>query len=431
MKRRQRRLWSSLKATAAAAAARTRQVLTTDPGRDDGEDPAERARARELADAARGFRAGEAKRAQLRGYMLGPGAASDPLARSAYADLCDRAAAGDWDEIRATLESELGAPVTELFDHIAEEPMASASLGQVHEARLGDRELAVKVQFAGAREALAGDLEDAGLVAELGGVPAGAGFGAEAQQAFAALVARETDYRVEAEGLQRFGRAFADDPVLRIPAPVMERTSTRVLTMERLRGGRLVDVAREGGEAARRAAAEALLRFHWASTLGHGLVNGDPNPGNFLIGASEPAAIGVVDFGLWTEVDADVLRCERELWGGLLMEDQVRGVERFRTALVRSGLASVAAMGSPNQAAWEAEVAAPVQQSRFRFTPEYAARLSELTSNMLRLGELSLNAELVLVWRARLGIAALLGALDVELGARDILRAALGDAPKF
>ncbi|MBT8492928.1 MAG: hypothetical protein KJO07_07690 [Deltaproteobacteria bacterium] len=414
--RKRRRLWASIRAAGAGVLARTREVLTTEPGGEG--DAGERAAAHQQASDARAERGGLAKLAQLRAYFLGPGAARDGQARTELAALWDRAEPAAWADVLAVLEDQLGDP-DEIFEQIDTAPLASASLGQVHAALWKGREVVVKVQYPGVAETLAGDLEDDRFVRQLFGVDSGRGMAAGAQ-ALREVLARELDYREEANAQRRFIAAFSGDPSLSIPGVIDECSTERVLTTERVRGRSLMEVVRAKDDDERSRLGRALLHFHFASILGHGLLNADPNPGNVLIPEQGPPVF--IDFGAWLELDPELLGHEQQMWRSLLMDDQVRGVVQFRSALVDSGLASAAEMGSANQAEWERLLALPVLTAgSFRWSPEYAEKLVDSTSRMLRLGGLEVGSQLSVLWRARLGVASLLGALRAEVDARAVL----------
>jgi predicted unusual protein kinase regulating ubiquinone biosynthesis (AarF/ABC1/UbiB family) len=209
------------------------------------------------------------------------------------------------------VEEELGAPPDKLFAEWQAEPFASASIGQVHRARLADgREVAVKVQYEGVDRAVASDLANASMMTGLLG-PLASRFGVKEQmQELRDRFEEELDYRHEAERQAEFARLFEGDPRVRVPAVVAERSSRRVLTTELVAG--------EGFEAAcaapaeeRRAWAETLWKFVFTGVLGHGLFNADPHPGNYLFvrGAGrERGAVWFLDFGCTRRVGIDHVR---------------------------------------------------------------------------------------------------------------------------
>ena len=198
--------------------------------------------------------------------------------------------------IRAMIEHDLGAPVSDLFTAWDDVPVASASIGQVHRAELpGGREVAVKVQHPGIAAAVESDLQNAGILEGMaiafGGRKLNAGAMLdEIKQRFR----EELDYTLEAERQRSFLALHRDDATIRIPAVISDRSSERVLTTEFARGITLEEAA-ESDPAARRAWAETLWRFVFKGNLIGGAFNADPHPGNYLF---QPGGqITFLDFG--------------------------------------------------------------------------------------------------------------------------------------
>jgi predicted unusual protein kinase regulating ubiquinone biosynthesis (AarF/ABC1/UbiB family) len=196
------------------------------------------------------------------------------------------------------VEEELGAPPDALFASFSPEPFASASIGQVHRARLADgREVAVKVQYEGVARAVASDLSNASLFGALLG-PIGTRF--KANEQIAELRARfeeELDYGHEAARQREFAALFTRlgfGDTVRIPAVVDDRSSRRVLTTE-LAEGIGFEAACAAPEDERRLWAEALWTFVFGSLLQGGLFNADPHPGNYLFPPGRTAWF--LDFG--------------------------------------------------------------------------------------------------------------------------------------
>ncbi len=210
----------------------------------------------------------------------------------------------------AVVKAELGAAPEELFASWGATPFASASIGQVHRARTKDgADVAVKVQFDGIDRAVAADLDNASLFGSLLG-PLGSKFGVKAQMAeVRARFLEELDYRHEAARQAEFARCFAGHPRVRIPRVLGELSSRRVLTSEFARGIAF-DEACGGSEPERRAWAETLWTFVFASLLQHGLFNADPHPGNYLF--VDGGAVWFLDFGCTRALSADNLALVRE-----------------------------------------------------------------------------------------------------------------------
>ncbi|MDX6744397.1 AarF/UbiB family protein [Actinocorallia sp. A-T 12471] len=194
--------------------------------------------------------------------------------------------------VHQALAHDLGPDWSGLFRSFADRPVALATHGQVHRAVWHDgREVAVKIQFPGARQALAHDLGQldrlsplaAVLLPRVGSVASG----------LLAVLARELDYANEAKGQRAFAAAFSGDPDFRIPAVVAQAGAC--LVTEWLGGSPLVAVARRGTRAERDRASLLLFRFALAAPARCGLVHLDPDPANFRL--MPDGRLGVLDFG--------------------------------------------------------------------------------------------------------------------------------------
>jgi hypothetical protein len=180
----------------------------------------------------------------------------------------------------------------------------------------------------------------------------------------------------------------------------------------------------------RRQAAMAVFAFAWGSPLAHGLVNADPNPGNFLVDEQPDGSVCVwcLDFGCAFELPAEVRDADREIWWGLVDEDPASAAERFRLGLARAGLLRRAdLLASTAHRDWERALAAPVAtHGEFAWTPSYARELAEATGRALGAGGLALPADVLLLWRQRLGAAAVIAMLDARAPFRRVLVELIG-----
>ena len=417
--------------------ARAKQVLTTDPtGSDEDDRVVDEEAARALAAHAGRLKGGLAKVAQLAAYdpgaSLGRGRGATEGARAVLGELWDQAPAVAADAIEMVIAQDLGRPPEVLFEAWDRRPLAAASLGQVHAARLRDgTEVVVKVQYPGVSDALRADLADASFVRKLAGAEIGRTLEESAVHALADAVRRELDYRQEALAQARFAAAWQDDPVVRVPAVIEPLTSERVLTTVRARGRTVVDIAAHGSPEVRREAASGIFRFAWGSPLVHRLLNADPNPGNFLIEAGE-AGEGVrvwcLDFGCAGELAEAVHAADRALWWALLDEDAVGAAERFRMALARAGLLRRASsLATTAHREWERALLQPLAtHGDFAWSGRYASELAEATGRVLAAGGMRLPADVVLLWRQRLGAAAVIGLLDASAPFRRVLLDLIG-----
>jgi predicted unusual protein kinase regulating ubiquinone biosynthesis (AarF/ABC1/UbiB family) len=410
------RRWSAFaKARARGLLARARDVLLRDPKPEGARDEAEQAAAKELVRSAGDLKGGMAKLAQLMAYLEGPGAAADEEARAALGTLWDRAPAVPAEAVRQVIREDLGAPPEELFDNWENQPFAAASLGQVHGAVGKNGEaLAVKVQFPGIAQGLRDDLGSPDLVRRLAGSDVGKALDADAIERLRDAVLGELDYLAEGEAMERFARAFAGDPRVVIPKRYPALSSQRVLTMERIHGRSFVDFARDADEPQRSAVGLTIFRTAWGGPLVHRLLNADPNPGNYLILDGAAGRVAFLDYGCVQTLDQATVDADRSLWNALLARDQHGfGGEAFRHAIQEQGLLGRArTLDSDTYREWERYVTYPFRQTEpFEWTAGYARRIAELTAQLVQAGGLRLPAPALLLWRQRLGVGSILGAL--------------------
>lgn len=206
------------------------------------------------------------------------------------------------EEIRATVREQLGRDVDEVFASWEDVPIASASIGQVHRARLHDgRDVAVKVQHTGIADAMNSDLRNAGLMRSAARAMGLTRFGvAQFIDEARARFGEELDYALEARRLREFAALHDDDPQIVVPGLIEDASADRVLTTEFIEGMRFEE-AQTAPEDLRRRWAETLWRFAYGSIMRGGLFNADPHPGNYLF--FDDGRVAFLDFGCVQEVD--------------------------------------------------------------------------------------------------------------------------------
>ncbi|HCA85474.1 MAG TPA: ABC transporter ATP-binding protein [Streptomyces sp.] len=205
--------------------------------------------------------------------------------------------------VHGALEERLGPDWRELFEEFEDKPSAAASIGQVHRAIWHDgREVAVKVQYPGAGEALLSDLAQLGRFALLLGplIP-----GMDIKPLISELrdrVSEELDYALEARAQRDHAAEFADDPDVMVPDVVYQ--VDQVLITEWMDGVPLSEVIADGSPEERDRAGQLLARFLFSGTARTGLLHADPHPGNFRLLPGDDAddgpaqwRLGVLDFG--------------------------------------------------------------------------------------------------------------------------------------
>jgi predicted unusual protein kinase regulating ubiquinone biosynthesis (AarF/ABC1/UbiB family) len=204
-------------------------------------------------------------------------------------------------EVEKTIEEELGARLSRIFAEFQAEPVAAASLGQVHRARLRDgRQVAVKVQRPGIRAQIVDDLDAFEEIA------ATLDRHRENAEAFPLVrlveelrrtLLRELDYRLEAQNLKIIGANLAEFPSILVPQPFDDFTSGRVLTMEWVPGRKITALpAVEKPELPGERLADALFQAYLKQVLVDGIFHADPHPGNVLV--TDDYRLGLIDLGM-------------------------------------------------------------------------------------------------------------------------------------
>jgi predicted unusual protein kinase regulating ubiquinone biosynthesis (AarF/ABC1/UbiB family)/class 3 adenylate cyclase len=206
----------------------------------------------------------------------------------------------DPDLAKQTLHADLGRSTDTVFAWFSDEPMAAASIGQVHRAVMHDgREVAVKIQYPGAAEAIRADLANHEMVTKfLGFVSSASGATMPdlrpATREIVARIAEEIDYRHEAANITAFSELYRGHPFILIPDVVAEASGDRVLTMTYLDG--LDWAAAQGADQdLKNTWAEVISRFLGGSIRHANLFHADPHPGNYRFGPD--GRVGFLDFG--------------------------------------------------------------------------------------------------------------------------------------
>ncbi len=208
--------------------------------------------------------------------------------------------------VRTILAAEFGRDVDEVFDAFDEQALASASIGQVHRARLhSGEEVVLKVQHHGIQEKIRVDLDIlAGLAQLAERIPEFVNYRPVATVAeFRRTVLRELDFTRECRNLQQFAKGFAKDTNVHIPLAYPELTTNRVLTMEYLNGVKLADLRRTSAENGFNVEQIAIngANLYLKMIFRHGFYHADPHPGNILI--LDGGVIGLLDCGMVAHID--------------------------------------------------------------------------------------------------------------------------------
>ena len=253
-----------------------------------------------------------------------PGAFGEQLSRE-FRGLLDRVPPADKNAVHKLLAEELGGDPQDLFAHFDEEPFASASIAQVHYARLhSGEEVVVKIQRPGIRRRVAADLQilkrfaQAVELAKLGRRLSAQDVVAD----FSDNLAEELSFRLEAQSMEAWVSHLHASPLgknIRVPQVYWDLTSEKVLTMERIQGIRIDDVAEvrkagfDGTELVK-----ALLFSLFEGGLRHGLFHGDLHAGNLYV--DHQGRIVFFDFGIMGRIDPRTRWLLRELVHALLVK---------------------------------------------------------------------------------------------------------------
>jgi predicted unusual protein kinase regulating ubiquinone biosynthesis (AarF/ABC1/UbiB family) len=302
-----------------------------------------------------------------------------PIYQAALTRLRDNAPPMAPELTREALEHELGRRTESAFAEFDWTPLAAASIGQVHAARLHDgRAVAVKIQYPGVADAIRADLKNSELLATFLGFifglfPRKVSFDIRgAAREISVRITEELDYRLEAANQAEFAEIYRGHPFIHVPEVIGELCTGRVLTQE-LMQGKSWSEALTSEAALRDSWAEAIYRFVYGTNLRFCVYNADPHPGNYLF--HDDGSVSFLDFGC-------VKRLEREqvdmmiAIGRACMRDDVLGTWR---ACVEGGFCRSTDPVSPEEVyefwreSWEMWWA----EQPFTVTPECAARWIE------------------------------------------------------
>jgi predicted unusual protein kinase regulating ubiquinone biosynthesis (AarF/ABC1/UbiB family) len=325
----------------------------------------------------------------------------------------------EFEVVADVVERSLGAPLGQLFDRFDRAPIASASIGQVHRASFGGREVAVKVQYPGVRATFEADLKQLRRIAGIASLATRVDGQAIVDDLRDRLI-EECDYRAEARWMARFAEAFADRSDVVIPEVIQERSSDVVLTSAWCEGRTLEQLVAEASAAERNRAGLTLATFAWRSLWVHSTINADPHPGNQLFRRDQ---VVMLDFGCVRSFRRSWLDAERRTLRAVLNGDR----PGFRQAVIDSGLAP-----APDRFDFDAHWAMisyqwePYLAPSYRFTREYVLRGQKYSGpGNPNLRKLAIPPEWIWTTRLHWGLHAVLARLGAEGDFRSVLMDAL------
>lgn len=292
--------------------------------------------------------------------------------------LQDQVPSRPYPQIRAEIRSQLGEDPAVIFEEFATTPIASASLAQVHRARMRDgRDVAIKVQYPGIERVVETDLRNVGiLVWILAKIERNFDFRVLFNE-MKRYIPRELDFELEGRSAERIAADLSARTDVRVPKVIWEHTARRVLTLEFIDGIKISDVdrLRAAGIDTNRVA-QIMTEAYCEQILVNGYFHADPHPGNLLV---LPGPVVVfIDFGLSKDLTDDFRIAYARLTTSLLSQDETEMVEAFRAigfrtrtddpeSLVALGKSFLESGGPENKPYADAEV-----------MPEVNARLARI-----------------------------------------------------
>jgi predicted unusual protein kinase regulating ubiquinone biosynthesis (AarF/ABC1/UbiB family) len=345
----------------------------------------------------------------------------EPL-RLALAELQNNAPPMSGELARQVVEEEFGSPIGRLFVEWDPEPIASASIGQVHRAIIVDpatqeqRAVAVKVQYPGVADAIASDLKNADLL----GAVLSFGFKSfEPDDMVAEIKERlseELDYTLEAKNQQAFADFYRDHPFVHVPEVFSHLSSSRVLTTELVTGQSWAELL-ASPQRVRDNAAEAIFRYVFRSLYRFRAFNGDPHPGNYVFHLEDPDNIRIsfLDYGLVKHFTQD----EMNVFQNMISAAAIRhDYPAFRKVIEDAGLLNPdAPVDTADVGDYFSHFYAPVSESHLmHWTPEYSSSIVRHTFDRTSpiANYASVPRTFVFIQRINLGLYALLGELHAQ-----------------
>ncbi|CAA2981550.1 uncharacterized aarF domain-containing kinase At1g79600, chloroplastic [Olea europaea subsp. europaea] len=240
----------------------------------------------------------------------------------------------------AIVEEELGAPLDDIFERFDREPIAAASLGQVHRAKLKGQEVVVKVQRPGLKDLFDIDLKNLRVIAEYLQKVDPKSDGAKRDwvaiyDECASVLYQEIDYTMEAANAEKFADNFKDMDYVKVPTIYWEYTTPQVLTMEYVPGikiNRIQALDQLGVDRKRlgRYAVESYLE----QILSHGFFHADPHPGNIAVDDVNGGRLIFYDFGMMGSISSNIREGLLETFYGVYEKD----ADKVLQAMVQMGV---------------------------------------------------------------------------------------------
>ncbi|MBM7623220.1 ABC1 kinase family protein [Sporohalobacter salinus] len=228
-----------------------------------------------------------------------------------------------FDLVLEQIEEELNQPPDKVFANIEKEPLAAASIGQVHKAVLQDgQQVVIKVQRPEIKDIIETDLDiifslaeiiDDRVIADDFLDPV------EIASEFDRIIKKELNYQIEARNTERFRKNFADEQEIKVPKVYWELSNKKLLVLEYIEGVKLSKIVSEGKNRDRKKLAQIGANSFMKQVLVDGFFHGDPHPGNILVTSQQEVAF--IDFGIVGRIDEDTMEEIADLFLAVIDRD--------------------------------------------------------------------------------------------------------------
>ena len=318
--------------------------------------------------------------------------------------------------VREEIQRELGAPIEDIFVEFDEEPIAAASIGQVHRAILrtddGEHAVAVKIQYPGVADAIDADIKTADLLGTL----LAFGFKSlnpeEMVSEIKDRLREELDYENEARNQQMFADFYEGHPFIHVPKVFHNYSTARILVTELVSGSSFAEVLTWPQEE-RDMAGEAIFRFVFRSLYRFRAFNGDPHPGNYIFHRN--GRVTFLDFGLIKHFTVEEMEMFQSMVKAAVLDHDM---ETYRRIIEDAGMLQKDAPFTTEEAGeYFSHFYAPVRESKM-MTWDTAYATSIVRHTFDRTSAIAQYATVprsfVFIQRINLGLYAILGQLQAS-----------------
>ena len=331
-----------------------------------------------------------------------------------------------WLFVRRRMANELGADWSGKFRSFEREAAAAASLGQVHRAVHPDgRALACKLQYPDMRSAVEADLKQLRVVFSLYHRYDRAVDPTDIHGEIADRLREELDYERERRHMDLYGRMLRGEKGVRVPEPVPELSTNRLLTMTWLEGARLLDRTEDDRET-RNGIARNMFRAWYVPFYYYGIIHGDPHLGNYSV--REDSSVNLLDFGCIRVFRPEFVRGVIDLYDALDRDDRALAVHAYETW----GFDGLSNETIDVLNMWAKFLYGPLLEDRERRIQDsdgtmYGASVAEKVHKELRrLGGVTPPREFVLMDRAAIGLGSVFLHLRAEINWHELFHDLIG-----